>query len=222
MVTATACEAALDIVMVVDSSGSIRDNNPTDGSYDNWALLLDFLVDIVNRFRIGPDYTQIGLVVYSEYAFNQFYLNTYQDKDSMINAIRSMRYLGSFTNTSGGLRKMHSEQFTFERGDRSNRENIAIVITDGVSNREAENTITEAEKAHNKSIKIFSLGITNSIDRNEVRRISSLPQELNRNYFFAESFQQSALSNVLVQVSEQSCLVASTPRPTTTTPPPGN
>ena len=28
-----------DITILVDHSGSIRDNNPTDGSYDNWEFV---------------------------------------------------------------------------------------------------------------------------------------------------------------------------------------
>ena len=33
----------MDLCIIVDSSGSIRDNNPSDYSYDNWALVLQFV-----------------------------------------------------------------------------------------------------------------------------------------------------------------------------------
>ena len=33
----------MDLCIVIDSSGSIRDNNPRDNSYDNWALVLQFV-----------------------------------------------------------------------------------------------------------------------------------------------------------------------------------
>ena len=42
-------------MFVVDSSGSIRDNNPQDGSYDNWNLLLQFISDFINNLDIGDD-----------------------------------------------------------------------------------------------------------------------------------------------------------------------
>ena len=48
----------MDIVFVIDSSGSIRDLNPTDGSYDNWELTLKFVADIINSFTIGPNVVQ--------------------------------------------------------------------------------------------------------------------------------------------------------------------
>ena len=33
----------VDLCVVLDSSGSIKDRNPTDGSYDNWELILSFV-----------------------------------------------------------------------------------------------------------------------------------------------------------------------------------
>ncbi len=51
-----------DIVFVVDNSGSIRDNNPADGSYDNWNLMLEFMAGFVQQLNIGPDNFKVGLV----------------------------------------------------------------------------------------------------------------------------------------------------------------
>ena len=38
-----------DIVIIVDNSGSIRDNNPKDGSHDNWKLVLNFVTGTVEN-----------------------------------------------------------------------------------------------------------------------------------------------------------------------------
>ena len=37
----------IDLCIVIDSSGSIRDNNPSDGSYDNWELMLVFVQEVI-------------------------------------------------------------------------------------------------------------------------------------------------------------------------------
>ena len=37
----------IDLCVVIDSSGSIRDNNPPDGSFDNWKLILDFVGQVL-------------------------------------------------------------------------------------------------------------------------------------------------------------------------------
>ncbi len=63
------CASKVDLCFIIDSSGSIRDNNPSDGSYDNWLLQLEFLTSIVRAFTIGPDDTQVHC------AFNLFVLH---------------------------------------------------------------------------------------------------------------------------------------------------
>ena len=36
----------IDLCVVIDSSGSIRDNNLPDGSYDNWELICQFVREV--------------------------------------------------------------------------------------------------------------------------------------------------------------------------------
>lgn len=99
---------------------------------------------------------------------------------------------------------MQDIQFTSARGDRSNVPNIAIVITDGVSNKDKDRTIPDAEAARAKGIRIFSVGITNKIDEDELRRMASLPQEINKQYFTTPSFNM--LSNILDTIVAQTCI----------------
>ena len=65
----------VDLVFVVDSSGSIRDNNPDDGSFDNWELILEYIYDVVDVLQIGENFNRVGLVAYSYDARNIIYLN---------------------------------------------------------------------------------------------------------------------------------------------------
>ena len=55
------CDDKLDLVVILDSSGSIRDNNPEDGSYDNWQLVKDFVTSLTTLYDIG----QVGSSVTS-------------------------------------------------------------------------------------------------------------------------------------------------------------
>ena len=66
----------MDLVFVVDSSGSIRDANPSDDSYDNWSLILEYVFDVIDLMNIGYDQTRVGLIAYSGTAVNILYLNT--------------------------------------------------------------------------------------------------------------------------------------------------
>ena len=56
-------ECLLDVVFVIDSSGSIRDNNIA-GQDDNWGLLLDFVCDMVDNLNIGPKLSHVAAVAF--------------------------------------------------------------------------------------------------------------------------------------------------------------
>ena len=49
--------------------------------------------------------------------------------------------------------------FTPQNGDRPTAPNIAIVITDGVSNLAQKNTIPYAQEAHRQGIRMFAIAI---------------------------------------------------------------
>ena len=98
---------------------------------------------------------------------------------------------------------MNFEQFTPERGDRPNVRNIAIVVTDGQSNRDSDRVVSDADVAKNRGIQIFSIGISTAVNETELREISSSPQQMNRNWFQSENFQ--ALENVIFDLVQSAC-----------------
>ena len=208
----TACDGAWDLVFVVDSSGSIRDNNPADGSYDNWDLLLAFLTNLVDNLDVGPDATRIGLVRYGNTGENIFYLNTYATKVQVKDAISRVEYIEGNTNTSGGLRVMHTQQFNSSR-DRSNIPNVGIVITDGVSTFDSQFTIPYAEAARADGIQIMVVGITNAINEEELAGISSPPQTRDENYFTVADF--AVLDQIVDQICPNGLEPTQPPQPTT-------
>ena len=50
----------IDIAIIVDCSGSIRDTNPP--GVDNWQYVIDFMVDLVTSINVGEDETHVGAV----------------------------------------------------------------------------------------------------------------------------------------------------------------
>ena len=203
------------MVFVIDSSGSIRDANKP-GAPDNWLLILQFMASIVRILDVSPYGTRVGVVMYSKVAENMFFMKTYQYKDDVINAILRLErnYMGGTTNTSGGLRTMHYEQFTTFNGDRSNVKNMAIVITDGESNEDEYRTISDAESARADGISIFSIGVTDAVNAREVKEISSMPQVRDDNYWLSADF--NVLERIASAVASQSCAVTpGTPAPPT-------
>ncbi len=200
-----ACEAQVDLCFIIDSSGSIRDNNPSDGSYDNWELQQAFLSALVEIFSIGPDKTRVGAVVFSEQVNLVFSLDRYTDADSVKNAINSIPYMGQTTNTPEGLRVTREQCFNAGNGDRPDILNLAIFISDGVPfppNRR-DPALREAEDLKNEGVSVVAIGVTDVIDVDLLRAISSPPQEEGLNYFLATDF--TALETIRQAVGRGTC-----------------
>ena len=80
----------LDICFLVDSSSSIRDNNPGPPSNrDNWHTVLQFIAQIVENDKviIGPLNTQVGLITFGNNARETFLLNRYTNKIELSEAV---------------------------------------------------------------------------------------------------------------------------------------
>ena len=156
-------------MFLLDSSGSI--------GIDNWYKVLNFTQEIVNSFTIGPDNVQVGVAWYSNRASIAFHLNQYDNERDVLRAIGSIRYKDQETNTSGALRTMYTNMFSNTNGDRPNAQNIGIVVTDGVSNRDEDLTIPEANSARSEGITLFAIGIGDEVDPKELRQIANNPSE---------------------------------------------
>ena len=200
----------MDIGFIIDGSGSIRDANPSDGSFDNWNLLLQFVASVIDRLpRSG---TQVGAVLFSDRGELLFRLNRYTNLENARDAILRTRYPGANTNTSGGLYVARTQLFNVNNGDRPNVPNLAIVITDGKSTFDSDRTLPIAADLRAAGVQMVSIGITNSVDENELRGLSSLPQRENVNYFTSPDFQQ--LGQIIDTLLASACVV--TPPPATT------
>ena len=204
--TEPTCDVQVDLCFIVDSSGSIRDNNPPGGQPDNWQLQLEFLSRLVDLFTIGPDATKVGAVVFSENVRLVFSLDTYTDAQSIKDAILGLAYLGQTTNTPKGLRITREQCFNQANGDRPNVQNLAIFISDGVPfpPERKDLAITEAEALRGVAT-VIAIGVTDVIDRDLLQTISSSPQEENRNWFVAVDF--SELDVIRRSVGEGTCEV---------------
>lgn len=213
----------MDIVFVVDGSGSIRDNNPQDGSYDNWQFMVDFILAFVDSIEIGQQANRVGLVLFGNDAQKLWGLTKYFNKNELKTRVRELIHdyndNGENTNTQSGIKMMRNQLFGTNE-DRPGSKNVAIVITDGVSTVQKENTIPEANAAKNAGITVYVVAVTNAIDETEIKDMSSEPKREGENYFLSHSFED--LVQVLDEILMQTCgrvitRPAPSPAPTTTT-----
>uniref|UniRef100_A0A6I8N6F2 Collagen alpha-3(VI) chain n=1 Tax=Ornithorhynchus anatinus TaxID=9258 RepID=A0A6I8N6F2_ORNAN len=104
-----------DVVFLIDGSDGVRTGFP---------LMKEFLQRVVESLDVGPDRVRVGVVQYCERARPEFYLNTYNDQQSVVNGIRSLAHMGGSTlNTGAALNFVLRNIFTAPAGSR---------ITEGV------------------------------------------------------------------------------------------
>ena len=156
--------AQLDLVFVLDSSGSVKE--------DNWLLVLEFVTTLVDGLEIGPFRTQVGVVTYSNKAKASIYLDSYEDSDELKDAILEIDWKDQKTNTSGGLWLMREVMFGPDHGDRSRVANLGIVITDGESNVDQDKTLPYAKEARDAGIVLFAVGIGDEVVDEELNGIT--------------------------------------------------
>lgn len=193
-------QSIADIVFVVDSSGSIDDDNP-----ENWNLTKQFVSDIVGSVAVAETANRIALVEFSNEGILIFNFTYSFDTATIQAGIQGMRFLDGNTNTSGGLYIVLSE-LLFERGgNRPDVQDYVIVVTDGIATRDEENTIPYAEEIHDTGATLLVVGITGAIDEDEIRAISSPPQRINETYFLTEDF--SLLTPIVEQIVQATCSV---------------
>lgn len=108
----------LDLLFIVDASGSIKDANPSDKSYDNWELLLTFLKTVVRQFPIGQQGTIVSIVVFSTQAQLVFPFTEATSEAEVLRLIDTIPYLGGWTSTADGLKIGHEGKENFKPKER--------------------------------------------------------------------------------------------------------
>ena len=202
--TGVTCEILVDICILVDSSESIRRANPPDLSFDNWQLLLNFINNIIDEFPVGDHGAKIGVVSFSNTAQLEFSLNQYDTKEQIKDAVRRIPYYNAWTNTADALIVARTECFRPLSGDRPQAKNIAIVITDGFPTLNVYAVDREAEALRAQGVTMLAVGITNEVNTETLRTLSSLPQLEGVNFFTSPDFR--SLDEVLQDLVPQTCI----------------
>ncbi|KAI0230324.1 Collagen alpha-6(VI) chain [Lamellibrachia satsuma] len=167
-----ACDGTLDIAFVLDASGSIRRNR--------FELVLQFVIDIVARLDVHPNRVRVGLVTFSDTAHLQFYLNSYQNRQDVIQAIRYTPYHGGRTHTASALKLLSSTVFTSAHGHRTDVPKFTVVITDGNSNINERETVSEAIQTHVEGVHVIVVPIGKAfVNMAEIEAIASEPKPAN-------------------------------------------
>ncbi|KAF7247726.1 Collagen alpha-6(VI) chain [Varanus komodoensis] len=141
----------LDVVFVIDSSGSIGP--------DNYEIMKNFMISFVNKSDVGPDNVQFGALKYSDDPSILFHLDTHSTKAAVIEAIQRDIPLNGNTYTAKALQ--HSAAlFTEARGSRKWKgvPQVLMVITDGESH-DSSALDGISKSLRDSGITIYAIGI---------------------------------------------------------------
>uniref|UniRef100_A0A3P9PBA2 Collagen, type XIV, alpha 1b n=1 Tax=Poecilia reticulata TaxID=8081 RepID=A0A3P9PBA2_POERE len=179
-----------DVVLLVDGSYSI--------GVANFAKVRAFLEVLVNTFDIGPNKVQIALVQYSRDSHTEFHLNTHQDVDAVVKAVRTFPYRGGSTNTGRAMTYVREKIFQSSRGARANVPRVTILITDGKSSDAFKDPAT---KLRNADVEIFAVGVKDAV-RSELEAIANAPAETH--VYTVEDFD--AFQRISKELTQSICL----------------
>lgn len=182
-----------DLVMVLDSSTSV--------TAQNFEKMKQFVKDLLKEADVDRGSTQVGIVTYSTGVYIQFHLNKYHSLSAMLRAVDEIPYRYGSTNTADSLKVLRSQMFTSHNGDRPNVRNVAIIVTDGVSNINGRRTVPEAEMVRSAGIYVYAIGI-GLADETELRELPSHP--VSENTYTVQDFDE--LQGLEQKIFTSACL----------------
>ena len=157
-----------DICFIIDSSSNIiaHDRN-------NWSRVKAFVKQVISQFTISSDGVRIAVVLFATKAYVELKLNEEHTVERILQRIDTLRHLGGSRNMSGGLYLMNHVVFQPHNGDRSDVDNIVILITSGRSTVNRD-TLLYAKEAKDNGVKIIGIAIT-IFDQTELFTVVSPP-----------------------------------------------
>lgn len=140
-----------DIVFLVDGSINL--------GRDNFKEVMVFINSLIDLFFTERDNLRIGLAHYATDVTDVFYLNTYQNRQGILDAIDRAEYKGGRRiNTGAAIRHIQDVHFTKDKGSRMDEgtPQILMVFTGG---RSADDGKTAALGLKKKGVRVFAVGV---------------------------------------------------------------
>ncbi|CAH3028481.1 unnamed protein product, partial [Porites evermanni] len=160
------CIRAIDIGVLLDATNSV--------GKENFVIAKDFVLTLVNSMTISSEESHLGLIVFN---INAEILVAFKDLDkqnpSVIkNILKNTTKLKGQTFIDRALRKAGEELFTVAYGERPNKPDVLIVLTDGRTNPASEPYEDALIPLKTKGVKVIAVGVGRNIKKNELIRIA--------------------------------------------------
>lgn len=167
----------LDIIMVIDHSGSMEDSLGTDSTTAKLDAAKQAAISFLDAVELGTE-DQVGIATFADRANKVQALST--DKDTITRAIQGIPS-GGGTNISDGL--LAGDDLLKASEGRADALGVIILLSDGQS--PAQDT---ALGIKNGGIRIITVGLGQDVNENELRAVASAPED----YYFSPDTNQLA------------------------------
>ena len=185
------CNAGLDIVFVLDASGSVGSSN--------FVTMKDFVKSIISSFEIGADKTRVGVIRFASSASIVIPLGSVNNASQLNTSIDNIVYTGGGTATHLALNLLETA-FNNSRASQG-VPRVAIVFTDGLSNSQSS-TAQAAQAIHAaNNIIVYSFGIGGGVNVDELNVIASSSS----NVFLISNFSPSQFAAQLLPLQTTAC-----------------
>jgi len=195
--TTSIADCWLDLTFIVDSSGSINQNDDT-----NWDKSLQFVADVIREFTIGPNDVQVAFVLFGDEATVEWDFTAEQDKDKLIQDILAMRYLREYTNLNDALYLTRTKVYAPGGGVRERSVKATVILTDGIDNQPERGTpltLQNATLCKEDDIWLIAVGVTDRVNVTRLHEIISSPSD----YYPVDDFD--ALPTIVEDLKSKIC-----------------
>lgn len=122
-----------DIVFLVDGSNYMGSTH--------FPYVRDFLINVVNQLDVRPDRVQFGLMQFADRPKIEFYLNSYSNRDDVVNKISQLVFTGgSVLNTGAAMDYALRNMFKPSVGSRRRQkvQQVLVLVTGGPAQDEVK------------------------------------------------------------------------------------
>ena len=156
MASAPPCTAGLDIGIVLDKSRSVKKRN--------LIIIIKFLGNLIKEFHPAPDADHFGFITFHNKATLEFdFANSkYHKKKALLSRIANEPVkLELETRTDLALKMARDKLFNTSRGDRSDKPNVMIVLTDGRPTKLSKDEFTNFAEDISNDFKVRRFNVVN-------------------------------------------------------------
>jgi len=147
----------LDLMFVIDSSGSLR---------DKFREQIDTVIKVLNNVAISPESVRVAVVQYSTRPQLRFNFLTYNNRADMLRVVENLVTTGSTTNTGEALEFVYDlwTEANGMRPDRQNVKRILYLLSDGRSTDHPKDSTWGERLRQDKNIEMYAFGLGKYID----------------------------------------------------------